>query len=110
MWLALAQSAPAADLAVALQQRGAAWVQLLVTPFFRPFRLSTLVFTYVLPLIPLCTVWDGTVSLLRMYSPPELLALAARADPAGHYAWQAGKKRHWWGPQVTYLVGWPASR
>jgi hypothetical protein len=81
--------------------------QLLLTPFFRPFRLSRLVFTYVIPLIPLCTIWDGTVSLLRMYSTRELLALAHAADPHGQFAWQAGKKRHWWGPEVTYLVGWP---
>ncbi len=81
--------------------------QLLLTPFFRPFRPSRLLFTYLIPIIPLCTVWDGAVSLLRMYSPAELLALAHRADPLGHFAWQAGKKRHWWGPQVTYLVGWP---
>ena len=90
----------------------AAWTvlplaQLLLTPFFRPFRFNRLMFTYLLPLIPLCTIWDGTVSLLRMYSPAALLALARQADPAGTFAWQAGKKRHWWGPQVTYLVGWP---
>ena len=81
--------------------------QLLLTPFYRPFRLSRLVFTYLLPIIPLCTIWDGSVSLLRMYSPAELLTLAHRADPDGRFAWQAGKKRHWWGPQVTYLIGWP---
>ena len=82
-------------------------VQLLLTPFFRPFSLSRLVFTYLIPLIPLCTIWDGSVSLLRMYSPTELLALARAADPAGAFTWQAGRKQHWWGPQVTYLVGWP---
>ncbi|OGX86072.1 hypothetical protein [Hymenobacter glacialis] len=81
--------------------------QLLLTPFFRPFRLSRLVFTYLVPIIPLCTIWDGSVSLLRMYSTGELLHLAHSADPAGLFAWQAGKKRHWWGPQVTYLIGWP---
>jgi hypothetical protein len=81
--------------------------QLLLTPFYRPFRLSRLVFTYLIPLIPLCTIWDGSVSLLRMYSTPELLELARAADPDERFVWQAGKKRHWWGPEVTYLVGWP---
>ncbi|MGI4872755.1 MAG: hypothetical protein ACRYFX_16470 [Janthinobacterium lividum] len=79
--------------------------QLLLTPFFRPFRLSRLVFTYLLPLIPLTTIWDGVVSILRMYPPASLLALAHRADPTGRYQWQAGRLRHWWGPQVTYLIG-----
>jgi hypothetical protein len=82
--------------------------QLLLTPFFRPFRLSRLAFTYLIPLIPLCTIWDGSVSLLRMYSTAELLALAHAADPQGRFVWKAGKERHWWGPQVTYLIGWPA--
>jgi hypothetical protein len=81
--------------------------QLLLTPCFQPFRFSRLVFTYLIPIIPLCTIWDGTVSLLRMYSPTELLALARAADPTGQFAWQAGKKRHWLGSEVTYLVGWP---
>jgi hypothetical protein len=82
--------------------------QLLLTPFYRPFRLNRLVFTYLIPLIPLCTIWDGTVSVLRMYPVDELLQLARAADPAGRFAWQAGKKRHWWGPEVTYLIGWPS--
>ena len=91
---------------------GLAWTvlpvaQLLLTPFFRPFRLSRLVFTYLLPLIPLGTIFDGTVSILRLYPPDYLLRLARLADPTGRYAWQAGKKRHWWGPEVTYLIGWP---
>jgi hypothetical protein len=79
--------------------------QLLLTPFFRPFRLSRLVFTYLLPLIPLTTIWDGVVSIFRMYPPGTLLTLAHRADPAGRYRWQAGQLRHWWGPRVTYLIG-----
>ncbi|WP_400193730.1 class I SAM-dependent methyltransferase [Hymenobacter sp. B81] len=85
-------------------------IQLLITPLIRPFRFSRLFFTYLVPLIPLCTMWDGAVSILRLYSPEALLAMARRADPAGHYAWQAGKVRHAWGPQVTYLVGWPKSQ
>jgi hypothetical protein len=84
--------------------------QLLLTPFFRPFRLSRLVFTYLVPLIPLGTIFDGTVSILRMYPPDYLLRLAQQADPMALYTWQAGKKRHWWGPEVTYLIGWPRIR
>ena len=32
------------------------------TPFVRPFRWSRLLFTYVIPLIPLLVLFDGTVS------------------------------------------------
>lgn len=80
---------------------------LCIMPFVRPFSLSRLLFTYLIPLIPLFTIWDGAVSILRMYPPEQLLALARRADPAGRYHWQAGKVRHTWGPQVCYLIGWP---
>ena len=81
--------------------------QLLLTPFIRPFRPSRLIFTYLLPLIPLCTLWDGVVSILRLYPPDQLLALARRADPERQFEWQAGKARHWSGSQVTYLIGRP---
>ncbi|WP_426492975.1 class I SAM-dependent methyltransferase [Hymenobacter sp. 102] len=81
--------------------------QLLITPFIRPFSLSRLFFTYLVPLIPLFTIWDGCVSILRMYPPAQLLRLAHRADPEGRFAWQAGKVQHSWGPQVTYLIGTP---
>lgn len=84
--------------------------QLLFTPFMQPFRLSRLFFTYLVPLIPLFTIWDGTVSILRMYPPAQLLALAHRADPQGTFEWQAGKVRHWWGPEVTYLIGVPRAK
>ncbi len=84
--------------------------QLLITPLIRPFRFSRLFFTYAVPLIPLFTIWDGCVSILRMYPPEQLLALAHRADPAGTFAWQAGTVRHWWGPRVTYLIGVPRER
>lgn len=82
-------------------------VQVLATPFMRPFRLSRLFFTFLLPLIPLCTIWDGTVSILRMYPTDRLLKMARTADLGGKFEWRAGKVRHWSGSQVTYLVGWP---
>jgi hypothetical protein len=63
---------------------------LLVTPFIRPVTLPRLVFTYLLPVVPLATCWDGVVSMLRGYSPDELRALAASVDVEG-YVWEAGK-------------------
>ena len=82
-------------------------VQILATPFMQPFRLSRLFFTFVVPLIPLCTILDGTVSILRMYPTAQLLKLAHRADLGGKFEWRAGKVKHWSGSEVTYLVGWP---
>jgi hypothetical protein len=63
----------------------------LSVPFFRPFRWSWLLFTYVLPLIPLFLWWDGMVSVLRLYTADEMLAMASAADPEGAFEWRVEK-------------------
>ncbi len=83
------------------------WVILLITPFLRPFRWSRLFYTYLFPLIPLGTIWDGTVSLLRMYTPAHLEQMVQRLD-APHYTWRIGRARHWSGTGVLYLIGYPS--
>jgi hypothetical protein len=82
---------------------------LLLTPFFRPLRLSRFLFTYLVPLIPFCTVWDGVVSIIRLYEPQELLDIAKAADRTGKYEWKAGKRRNRFFMNVSYLVGYPKS-
>jgi hypothetical protein len=76
------------------------------TPFLKPFRLSRLVFTYLIPVIPFCTVWDGIISIIRLYSPDELAELAQKTNPE-HYTWISGKVRNKFGMSITYLVGFP---
>ena len=80
------------------------WVWLL-TPFVRPFRWSRLLLTYVVPIAPFAIAWDGAMSILRCYTPDELLALA-RSVEGPRYHWVAGT---YWARivPVTYLVGWP---
>lgn len=79
---------------------------LLFTPFFKPFRWSRLLFTYIIPLIPLYTIWDGVVSIIRLYRPAELLQLAKEVDDS-NYIWKAGKVKNKLGINVAYLVGYP---
>ncbi len=80
------------------------WSMFFTAPWIRPFRLTRWLFTYVVPLAPLCNLWDGLVSSLRTYTAVEMLALATAAAPG--YRWEAGALRGR-GPTVTYLVGWP---
>jgi hypothetical protein len=80
---------------------------LIFTPFFRPFKLSRLLFTYIIPLIPLTTVWDGCVSILRLYTPEALLSLAKEVS-GDAYIWEAGKIRNRAGMHIAYLIGYPA--
>jgi len=79
---------------------------ILFTPFFKPFRLSRIFFTYLLPLIPICTVWDGVVSILRMYHPKELRNIADSIQNS-NYVWRQGKTKNRFGIKATYLIGYP---
>ncbi|RYY48056.1 MAG: class I SAM-dependent methyltransferase [Chitinophagaceae bacterium] len=77
-----------------------------LTPFFRPFRWTRIIFTYVIPLIPFFTIWDGIVSVTRLRSPQALLKLAQAVTSNG-YHWEAGKRKNKWGMNVAYLLGYP---
>jgi hypothetical protein len=77
------------------------------TPFIRPFRWDRLLFTYVLPIIPLYTIWDGIVSILRLHTPEQLNVLARAVDLDQKYHWQHGKARTKFGVSVCYLIGVP---
>ena len=78
-----------------------------VTPFLKPFRWSRIIFTYFIPITPFCTVWDGVISILRLYSPKALLKLAEEADENEEFHWEYGKLKNKKGFKITYLTGIP---
>jgi hypothetical protein len=79
----------------------------LTTPFIRPFRWRRLLWTYLVPLVPLICLWDGIVSQLRAYTVAELEDLTEALGPTT-YRWQAGQVRIRATPcHVTYLWGHP---
>lgn len=82
---------------------------LLCTPFIRPFRFSRIFFTYLVPVIPLCTVWDGVISILRLYTPDELLRIGQGCGNNNLY-WMAGKVRNRFGMKIAYLIGYPKDK
>ena len=59
----------------------------LATPFIRPFQWR-LLWTYLIPLVPVTSWWDGVVSQLRAYTCREILELA---QEFGDYEWRAGR-------------------
>lgn len=79
---------------------------LVVTPFIRPFNLGRLFYTYIIPLIPLGIIWDGTVSLLRIYTPEQLQQLSKQVTATG-YTWRVGRAGAGLGKNVIYLIGYP---
>ena len=79
---------------------------LLMTPMVRPVRLTRFLFTYVLPIVPLCVFWDGIVSVLRTYTLEEMLFMARAADPKGAFEWEVGETDGT-GPTMIWLTGRP---
>ena len=60
---------------------------LLAVPWLRPFDWRWLVWTYLLPVIPLVFVWDAVVSTLRIYSERELREIVESLDGSEAYDW-----------------------
>lgn len=81
-------------------------VVMLAVPFIRPFSWSRLFFTYVIPAIPLFTMWDGLVSVLRTYSVKELKKMTDAIDAPG-YRWEIGRIKQQGAPHIIYLLGYP---
>lgn len=77
-----------------------------VTPFIRPFRLSRLLLTYLIPAIPALVLFDGMVSCMRVYSPEELRALVESLGDTG-YDWDIGRVRASGPGRITYCIGVP---
>jgi len=76
-------------------------------PLIKPRKPGRLALTYLLPVLPLVTLWDGMVSCLRVYSPDELRGLVDSLPP-NDYAWDIGLLRFGETPlQMTYLIGAP---
>jgi hypothetical protein len=80
----------------------------LLTPFIAPRKFSRFLWTYLVPIVPLVTCWDGVISLLRVYSPQELKELADSLQ-AKDYVWEIGLASTGTPMfEFTYLVGYPA--
>ena len=83
---------------------------LVATPFIRPFRWSRLLWTYLLPLVPLVTLFDGLVSCLRTYSVQDLRKLTAKLGTKD-YHWEVGIAKSKMTPMpITYLLGVPIEK
>jgi hypothetical protein len=81
---------------------------LLITPFIKPRTLPRFFWTYLIPIVPLATCWDGIISLLRVYSVQDLKELTGSFQRED-YVWEIGRAST--GTPVfefAYLVGYPA--
>ena len=80
---------------------------LFMTPFVKPLTWRQIVFTYLIPIIPICYAWDGQASLPRMYTLKDLDHLLEGLG-SENYIWQKGHAKKKNGKkQGTYLLGLP---
>jgi len=80
----------------------------LLTPFIKPHTWWRFLWTYLLPVVPLATCWDGVVSLLRVYGQRDLQELTEPMQRDG-YTWEIGLAST--GTPIfeyTYLLGYPS--
>ncbi len=80
---------------------------LVMTPFSRPMTWQQLIFTYVIPIIPICYAWDGQASLPRMYTFNDIDEILSEF-PDESYVWKKGRATDAKGKKRgTYLIGMP---
>lgn len=76
--------------------------------FKRPFTISKLLFSYLIPIVPAVYLWDSTLSHLRSYSKDELAALIVDVNNSESFVWETGERRS---PKThlknIFLIGYP---
>jgi hypothetical protein len=79
---------------------------LLMTPFIKPLKFDRILFTYLIPIIPLFVLWDGIVSVLRTYTVTELKQMILEVSNHALFDWEVGIAKG--SPtDVLYLLGIP---
>ena len=79
---------------------------LISTPFIRPLSIGRIVFTYLIPIVPIFVWWDGLVSVLRTYSEKELNAMIAKLKNGDSFVWEVSFVKN--GPiKIYYVLGVP---
>lgn len=79
----------------------------LITPFVKPLTWKQIVFTYLIPIIPICFAWDGAVSNARTYTLEDLDLLLEGLE-ADDYKWEKGKIAG--KAKMLYLLGLPINK
>ena len=78
---------------------------LIITPMAKGITIPQLIFTYLIPVIPICFAWDGAVSNARTYTMDDIEIILSKIRKP-EYTWEPGvlkgKKA-----KKMYLIGYP---
>ena len=79
---------------------------LIITPMAKGITIPQLIFTYLIPVIPICFAWDGAVSNARTYTMGDIEIILSKIRKP-EYTWEPGvlkgKKA-----KKMYLIGYPS--
>jgi len=82
------------------------FLSIMLNPIFsKRKRLLKVMLTYPIPLIPLMGMWDGGISVMRVYSEKELMALTSIID--ANFQWKFHNIPVAWGGSISVFVGKP---
>lgn len=80
-----------------------------MTPFVRPLTWRQLLFTYLIPIIPICYAWDGQASMVRMYTFDDIKELLQDIENKD-YTWEMAEAKKENGKNLGYyILGKPKS-
>ncbi|EDP72126.1 hypothetical protein FBALC1_13532 [Flavobacteriales bacterium ALC-1] len=76
---------------------------LFMTPFVKPLSWKQILFTYLIPIIPLCYAWDGQASIMRIYTFKDVEYLI-RDFKNESYTWEIAKAKKANGKTIGYYI------
>lgn len=78
-----------------------------MTLFVRPLTFKQILFTYLIPIIPLAYAWDGQASLIRTYTFDDVKSLIGETDDDDYY-WEIDDAKKANGKKLGYyIMGYP---
>lgn len=75
-----------------------------MTPFTKGLTFKQIVFTYVIPIIPLVYAWDGQASLVRMYTFKDIENYLLKELQNDSYSWKVEQVKNLKGKKQGYYV------
>ena len=75
----------------------------LMTPFVKHLNWKQLLFTYIIPIIPLCYAWDGQASIMRTYTFDDVEGLL-KDFKNDSYSWEISKAKKANGKKLGYYI------
>lgn len=79
-------------------------MSLLLTPLVRPLTISQIIFTYIIPVIPIIYAWDGQASIMRTYTFEDINLLIEKSPKNKNYVWEIGQAKKSNGKKTGYYI------